>query len=152
MTAPNPSSAHAISIHQTSKSDPFHGHEYIARLCARFITHLLTYPEYPAVLYAFPGQAPLFYSICPSSHQAPSGRHIRICIHRTCPPAAPQGLLPNNKQYISNTDMSPASLPIDAAVRRCTIFQFCYPLAYPSFRTPLFFLVVSPSPCTHGFS
>jgi len=30
----NPSSAHAVSIHQTSKPDPFYSHEYITRLCA----------------------------------------------------------------------------------------------------------------------
>lgn len=29
------------------KVDPFYGHEYIAKLCARFITHLFACPEYP---------------------------------------------------------------------------------------------------------
>jgi hypothetical protein len=31
----------------TSKADPFYGHESVAHLCARFITHLFTCPEYP---------------------------------------------------------------------------------------------------------
>ncbi|TEB16910.1 cyclin-like protein, partial [Coprinellus micaceus] len=40
------------SSHQTqqapaSKQDPFYGHEVIARMCARFITHLFACPEYP---------------------------------------------------------------------------------------------------------
>lgn len=36
----------AASTQPTSK-DAFYGHEYIARLCARFITHLFACPEYP---------------------------------------------------------------------------------------------------------
>ncbi|KAF5317024.1 hypothetical protein D9611_004005 [Ephemerocybe angulata] len=31
----------------TTRQDPFYGHESIARLCARFITHLFACPEYP---------------------------------------------------------------------------------------------------------
>jgi hypothetical protein len=42
---PSPTSTHAIPIHPTPKPDPFYGHEFIARLCARFITHLFTCPE-----------------------------------------------------------------------------------------------------------
>ena len=41
---PPPSSAHT-AVHATaSKPDPFYGHEYIAHLCARFITHLFACP------------------------------------------------------------------------------------------------------------
>jgi hypothetical protein len=29
------------------KPDPFYGHKYATRLCAQFITHLFTCPEYP---------------------------------------------------------------------------------------------------------
>ncbi|KAJ3737489.1 hypothetical protein DFJ43DRAFT_1044868 [Lentinula guzmanii] len=32
---------------QSHVKDPFYGYEYIARLCARFITHLFACPEYP---------------------------------------------------------------------------------------------------------
>ncbi|KAG2111408.1 hypothetical protein BD769DRAFT_1746298 [Suillus cothurnatus] len=31
----------------TGHSDPFYGHEQVAWLCARFITHLFACPEYP---------------------------------------------------------------------------------------------------------
>ena len=37
----------AIPAQPTTKSDPFYGHETTSRLCARFITHLFAYPEYP---------------------------------------------------------------------------------------------------------
>jgi hypothetical protein len=37
----------APQTHASSKADPFYGHEYIARLCGRFITHLFACPEYP---------------------------------------------------------------------------------------------------------
>jgi hypothetical protein len=32
---------------QSHVKDPFYGYEYLARLCARFITHLFACPEYP---------------------------------------------------------------------------------------------------------
>ncbi|KAJ3505879.1 hypothetical protein NMY22_g17427 [Coprinellus aureogranulatus] len=43
-----------------AKADPFYGHESIARIC-----------------HPLPGQAPPFHSLCPPSHQAPLGRHLR---------------------------------------------------------------------------
>jgi hypothetical protein len=39
--------ATTASTQQAPKPDAFYGHEYIARLCARFITHLFACPEYP---------------------------------------------------------------------------------------------------------
>lgn len=39
--------AHSAPPQPVSKGDAFYGHEYIARLCARFITHLFACPEYP---------------------------------------------------------------------------------------------------------
>jgi Cyclin, N-terminal domain len=37
----------APSTPASPKPDPFYGHEYIARLCSRFVTHLFACPEYP---------------------------------------------------------------------------------------------------------
>ncbi|THV05138.1 hypothetical protein K435DRAFT_826620 [Dendrothele bispora CBS 962.96] len=43
-----------------SKPDPFYGHEHMARLCARFITHLFACPEYPPTITHSQAKLPIF--------------------------------------------------------------------------------------------
>lgn len=43
-----------------AKPDPFYGHEAIARLCARFITHLFACPEYPPNMTHMQAKLPYF--------------------------------------------------------------------------------------------
>ncbi|KAK7472472.1 hypothetical protein VKT23_000587 [Stygiomarasmius scandens] len=43
-----------------SKPDPFYGHESMARLCARFITHLFACPEYPPSITHSQAKLPIF--------------------------------------------------------------------------------------------
>jgi len=52
---------------QASKPDPFYGHEQIARLCGRFITHLFACPEYPPT--STHSQAKLPYFIAYALHR-----------------------------------------------------------------------------------
>ncbi|KAJ3505511.1 hypothetical protein NMY22_g17561 [Coprinellus aureogranulatus] len=70
-----------------AKADPFYGHESIAWMCARFITHLFACPEYLPSRHPLPGQAPPFHRLCPPSHQAPLRHHLR----RPHPPPALDG-------------------------------------------------------------
>jgi hypothetical protein len=58
------------------KCDPFYGHEYVSRLCARFITHLFACPEYP------PQPAGQSQPVAhPPSHKLPY--FIAYALHRT---------------------------------------------------------------------
>lgn len=43
-----------------SKPDPYYGHEPMARLCARFITHLFACPEYPPSITHSQAKLPIF--------------------------------------------------------------------------------------------
>jgi hypothetical protein len=64
---PPPPPGHPQQSHGSSKPDPFYGHEYIARLSARFITHLFACPEYPPS--ATHSQAKLPYFIAYALHR-----------------------------------------------------------------------------------
>jgi hypothetical protein len=64
---PPPPPGHTSQVPGPSKPDPFYGHEHIARLCARFITHLFVCPEYPPT--ATHSQAKLPYFIAYALHR-----------------------------------------------------------------------------------
>jgi len=60
------------SSRQSSSSDPYHGHEHIAKLCARFVSHLFACPDVPP-----PPSAP-------STSPTPRLEHfIAYALHRT---------------------------------------------------------------------
>jgi hypothetical protein len=63
----NPPQPHTSVAPVALKSDPYHGHEYISRLCGRFITHLFACPEYPPT--ATHPQARLPYFIAYALHR-----------------------------------------------------------------------------------
>ncbi|KAF9268632.1 cyclin-like protein [Marasmius fiardii PR-910] len=55
---PMPSTAQSIPTQRGAEQ--FYGHEYIARLCARFITHLFACPEYPPSSTSLQSRLPQF--------------------------------------------------------------------------------------------
>jgi hypothetical protein len=64
---PPPPPGHVPQVLRSVKPDPFYGHEYTSRLCARFITHLFASPEYPPT--ATHAQAKLPYFIPYALHR-----------------------------------------------------------------------------------
>jgi len=79
---------------QSSSSDLYHwhGHEHIAKLCARFFSHLFACPDVPQ---APPPSAPFHCVRAPS--YAPS--HVRhLC--RVVPPTTPEGSLLRRKGLV----------------------------------------------------
>ncbi|KIK57986.1 hypothetical protein GYMLUDRAFT_45554 [Collybiopsis luxurians FD-317 M1] len=53
-----------------TKPDPFYGHEYMACLCARFITHLFASPEYPPTSSCSKANPKLAHFIAYAFHRA----------------------------------------------------------------------------------
>src|ERR1700722_1486167 len=62
---PPPPPGHVPQVLGSAKPDPFYGHDYISRLCARFITHLFACPEYPPTATRSQAKLPYFIAYAP---------------------------------------------------------------------------------------
>ncbi|TFY74863.1 hypothetical protein EWM64_g9149, partial [Hericium alpestre] len=67
--------AHNTASSASSTTDPFHGHEHVARLCARFVSHLFACPETQSV--------PPALSTSPPTPTPRLDHFIAYALHRT---------------------------------------------------------------------